>query len=128
MLVSRNQFDVMVDEAWVEVLRRLAPELSTLAAGVVVHTALTARPEQDPEGTPGESDLLGLYEGVPLVERGADGDVGMLPDRITLFYRPLVEMCADRDELREEIWITLVHELGHFFGLGEDDLWERGFG
>ncbi|MBL8096131.1 MAG: metallopeptidase family protein [Anaerolineales bacterium] len=128
MLVSRNQFDVMVDEAWVEVLRRLAPELSTLAAGVVVHTALAARPEQDPEGTPGESDLLGLYEGVPLVERGADGDVGMLPDRITLFYRPLVEMCADRDELREEIWITLVHELGHFFGLDEDELWERGFG
>ncbi len=128
MLVTRTQFDTMVDEGWAEVLRRLAPELAALAAGVIVHTALVAGPEQDPDAAAGDSDLLGLYEGVPLVERGADGDVGMLPDRITLFYRPLVEMCADREELRDEIWVTLVHELGHFFGLDEDELWERGFG
>ncbi len=128
MNLSRREFDTLVDAAWAEVLGRLAPELGTLAAGVIVHTALAAGPEQDPDARPGESDLLGLYEGVPLVERGADGDVGMLPDRITLFYRPLVEMCADESELREEIWITLVHELGHFFGLDEDELWERGFG
>lgn len=118
----------MVDEAWADVLRRLAPDLAALAAGVIVHTALIAEPEQDPDSADGESDLLGLYEGVPLVERGADGDVGMLPDRITLFYKPLVEMCADTDDLRDEIWVTLVHELGHFFGLDEDELWERGFG
>lgn len=128
MTVSRSQFDRMVDEAWAEVLRRLAPDLAALAAGVIVHTALAAEPGQDPDSPDGESDLLGLYEGVPLVERGADGDVGMLPDRITLFYRPLIEMCADDDELRDEIWVTLVHELGHFFGLDEDELWERGFG
>jgi len=128
MTVTRSQFDVMVDEAWAEVLRQLAPDLRGPAAGVVINTALSARPDQDPDSGPDESDLLGLYEGVPLVERGADGDVGMLPDQITLFYRPLIEMCADPDELREEIWITLVHELGHFFGLDEDELWERGFG
>ncbi len=128
MVISRSRFDRLVDEAWVDVLGRLAPELSTLAAGVIVHTALAATPEQDPDAAAGDSDLLGLYEGVPLVERGADGDVGRLPDQITVFYRPLLEMCADEAELREEIWITLVHELGHFFGLDEDELWERGFG
>lgn len=128
MSVTRTQFDILVDEAWAEVLERLAPDLRALAAGVVVNTALSAGPEQDPDAEPGESDLLGLYEGVPLVERGADGDVGLLPDQITVFYKPLVEMCVDHDELREEIWITLVHELGHFFGLDEDELWERGFG
>jgi predicted Zn-dependent protease with MMP-like domain len=76
---------------------------------------------------PEEPDLYGLYEGIPLTERG--GDVGgQLPDRISIYRRPLTEDFPDPAELEEEIRITVLHELAHYFGIGEERLDELGYG
>jgi predicted Zn-dependent protease with MMP-like domain len=69
---------------------------------------------------PGDT-LFGLYQGVPLTERATDYGL-VLPDRITLFRRPLLEWCRSEEELVEEVRKTVVHEVGHFFGLGEEEL------
>lgn len=73
-------------------------------------------------------DLLGIYEGVPLTERDFGWGAGALPDRITLFQGPLTRMCSDRDELEDEITITVVHEIAHHFGIDDDRLHELGWG
>jgi predicted Zn-dependent protease with MMP-like domain len=72
---------------------------------------------------PDDPGLLGLYEGVALTERTSDYG-GVLPDRITLYREALVEMCADEDELRDEVAITVVHEIAHHFGISDERLRE----
>jgi len=74
---------------------------------------------------PEDPDLFGLYEGVPLPERG--DWAGSLPDRIRIFRLPLVESFPDPAELEEEIRITVLHELAHYFGLDEDQLSDLGY-
>ena len=74
---------------------------------------------------PDDPDLFGLYEGVPLPERG--DMAGELPDRITIFRLPLEDEFPAPDELEREIRITVLHELGHYFGLDEDRLAELGY-
>ena len=74
----------------------------------------------------GSLDLLGLYDGVALTERGAYG-FGEMPDRIVLYREPLLAICADEDELRDEIHITLVHEIAHYYGIDDDRLHELGW-
>jgi predicted Zn-dependent protease with MMP-like domain len=74
---------------------------------------------------PNDPDLLGLYHGIPLTERG---DVaGMPPDTISIYRHPLEESFPDPDELQEEIRITVLHELAHYFGLDEDRIGELGY-
>lgn len=123
MPVTRKHFEELVDEIAAGVLEALPDDLRALAADVVLEVADRPTRAQDPDG---DGDLLGLYEGVPLVERRPD-DVLIQPDRITLFYRPLTRFAASEAELRREIRVTLVHELGHFFGFDEDELRERGW-
>ncbi len=77
------------------------------------------------EEHPDDPDLFGLYEGVPLPERG--DMAGALPDRIAIYRLPLVESFDDPQELEEEIRITVLHELAHYFGLDEDRLDELGY-
>ena len=74
---------------------------------------------------PDDPDLFGLYEGVPLPERG--DDVGLLPDKITIYRIPLAESFPDPIELRQEIRITVLHELGHYFGLDEERIADLGY-
>lgn len=75
----------------------------------------------------GSLDLLGLYEGVALTERGNYG-FGELPDRIILYREPLLDVSADLDELRDQVHVTLVHEIAHFYGIDDDQLHELGWG
>ena len=75
---------------------------------------------------PDDPDLFGLYEGVPLPERG--DWAGALPDRIRIFRLPLVESFPDPAELENEIRVTVLHELAHYFGLDEDQLDDLGYG
>ena len=74
---------------------------------------------------PDDPDLFGLYEGIPLPERG--DMAGELPDRITIFRLPLENEFDDPAELEREIRITVLHELGHHFGLDEEQLSELGY-
>ncbi len=107
-------------------LEGLPPELAQLLDNVAIvvdewpdySTPLVA---EDPEDT-----LYGLYEGVPLTERGW-GYSGVLPDKITIFRGPL-ERDFEPDELEEQVRITVVHEIAHYFGFDEDRLEELGWG
>ena len=74
----------------------------------------------------GSLDLLGIYEGVALTERGQYG-FGELPDRIVLFREPLLAICETEDELRDEIHVTLVHEIAHFYGIDDAELHRLGW-
>ena len=75
----------------------------------------------------GSLDLFGLYDGVALTERGTYG-FGELPDRITLFREPLLAACESLEHLRDEIHVTLVHEIAHFYGIDDAHLHELGWG
>ena len=74
---------------------------------------------------PDDPNLFGLYEGIPLPERG--DMAGELPDRITIFRIPLEEEFPDPADLEREIRITVLHEIGHYFGLDEDRLAQLGY-
>lgn len=74
----------------------------------------------------GSLDLLGIYDGVALTERERYG-FGEMPDRIVLFREPHLAACDDLDELRDEIHVTLVHEIAHFYGIDDDRLHELGW-
>lgn len=74
---------------------------------------------------PDDPDLFGLYEGVPLPDRG--DWTAALPDRIRIFRIPLVESFPDPAELEEEIRVTVLHELAHYFGIDEDRLDDLGY-
>ena len=74
----------------------------------------------------GSLDMLGLYEGVALTDRAQYG-FGELPDRIVLFREPLLSVCENLDELKDEIHITLVHEIAHYYGIGDEQLHELGW-
>lgn len=73
-----------------------------------------------------EEDLYGFYAGTPLPDRSAD-DTGLLPDVIYLYQKILEEDFPERETLIEEIEITLVHEIAHYFGFDEDALEEYGY-
>lgn len=74
-----------------------------------------------------DPDLLGLYDGIPLTERDSTY-TGVLPDRIRIFRRPILASCATEDDVAEEVYVTVVHEIAHFFGIDDDRLDELGWG
>ena len=74
----------------------------------------------------GSLDLLGEYQGIALTERDRYG-FGELPDRIVLFREPLLAICDDIDQLRDEIHVTLVHEIAHFYGIDDVELHRLGW-
>lgn len=74
----------------------------------------------------GSLDLLGLYDGLALTERGQYG-MADLPDRIIVYREPHLAECADEGELRDEVHTTLVHEIAHFYGIDDDRLHEMGW-
>ena len=74
----------------------------------------------------GSLDLLGLYDGVAITERDIYG-FGEMPDRIVLYREPLLDVSANLDELKDQIHITLVHEIAHFYGIDDDELHKLGW-
>ena len=80
----------------------------------------------DELGIPPEDTLYGFYHGIPLPERSVQ-DSGNLPDKISIYRGPLVEDFPDRQELCREIRVTLLHEIGHYFGMDEEELFRLGY-
>ena len=74
-----------------------------------------------------EPDLLGLYEGIALTERGVDY-AGVLPDRIFLYRLPILAVCDTEEDVVEEVAVTVVHEVAHHFGIDDDRLHQLGWG
>ena len=128
----RRQFERLVARA----LDELPVAVLAMLDNVEVVVEDEPRPEQiaaDRLRHRGESQthddgetLFGLYEGVPLTERG-QGYSMVLPDKITVFRGPLERACRSRQELMREVRVTVVHELGHHLGMDEDRLEELGW-
>jgi predicted Zn-dependent protease with MMP-like domain len=75
---------------------------------------------------PGAEPLLGLYEGIPLTERG-QWYAGALPDRITIYRLPTLRICDTEADVVDEVHVTVVHEIAHHFGIDDDRLHELGY-
>ena len=71
--------------------------------------------------------LLGLYHGIPLTERGEYYNL-VLPDKISIYQEPIEEMCDDDEAVREQVRRTVLHEIGHYFGISDDRLHDLGMG
>lgn len=125
MRVTPLVFERLVRETTEHVLASLPDDLREKAALVTVIAADRASRAQIDGAGGGDDDLLGLYEGVSLIDRHV-GDLEPVADSITLFRIPLMESCRTMEELHEEIRITLLHELGHYFGFEENELEKRG--
>lgn len=118
--MTRAEFERLVHEAVTLIPRRFRREMHNLA--LVVEAEPSPELLQELEIEPPDS-LYGLYQGTPLTERTwAFGNA--LPDRITIFQRPIEEDCQDADEIRAVIGETLIHEVGHYFGLSEEEIEE----
>jgi predicted Zn-dependent protease with MMP-like domain len=115
MKMTRDRFEELVGEA----LDEVPPELLDLMDNVVI----LVRDEPPPD----ERDLLGLYEGYALTERGWDYS-GVLPDRITIFRNPILALCDSEEDVIEEVAVTVVHEIAHHFGIDDARLHELGWG
>jgi predicted Zn-dependent protease with MMP-like domain len=116
--VRREPFEELVAEALASIPRRFRDAMSNIAIVVEDEPGPELLEEMDVE--PGGT-LLGLYQGTPLTERGSTyGNV--LPDRILLFQGPLERESDDMDDLVVAIGETLIHEIGHYFGLSEDEI------
>jgi len=106
--LSHSRFERLVARA----LSRLPEEFKSRLDNVAVLIE-----DEPPEDMP---DTLGLYEGVPLIARSVD-DV-LLPDQITVFKGPIERACSTEKEVEDEVRLTVLHEVGHFFGLDESQL------
>jgi len=109
---SRRHFEELVADA----LDSIPPELTDYMDNVVITLA------EDPP----EPGLLGLYEGVPLTERG-DSYSGVLPDRILIYWKEILAICDTAEDVVEEVRITVVHEIAHHFGIDDERLHELGW-
>lgn len=116
--MERHAFDALVADALAGIPRRFREALANLAIVVEREPSRTLLREMDIEPP---DTLLGLYQGTPLTERRWDyGNV--LPDRILLFQGPLERSSEDEDDLVIAIGETLIHEVGHYFGLSEEEI------
>jgi predicted Zn-dependent protease with MMP-like domain len=119
--ISRERFEQLVEET----LRTLPEEFIEYFSNItVIVEDYPSREDTRSTGVP-EDELLGLFRGVAYTERGGFLDVPPpLPDVIALFRKNLEHIAESEDELVEEIRKTVVHEVGHYFGLSEEDLEE----
>lgn len=111
--MRRHEFETEVDRVLEALPEWVLDEIDNLV--VVVED----RP------TPDQGDVLGIYEGVSLAERG--DYTAVLPDRIVIFYEPHLTLGLDGDELKDEIRKTVLHEVAHHIGIDDDRLTELGW-
>jgi predicted Zn-dependent protease with MMP-like domain len=118
--VDRAQFDLLVADALRSIPRRFRDAMANIA--IVVEEEPSAELLSEMEIEPPDT-LLGLYTGTPLTERRWDYG-NALPDRILLFQGPHEREAEDEDDLVVAIGETLIHEIGHYFGLSEEEIEE----
>jgi predicted Zn-dependent protease with MMP-like domain len=121
MRVSREEFEALVEKA----VSGLPEEFARLLDNVAVMVEEEPTDEDLEEvgmnpDDPEEDELFGLYQGVPMTDRGSG--YSALPDRVVIFRGPILRACDSRREVIREVRDTVVHELGHYFGLEEDEL------
>jgi predicted Zn-dependent protease with MMP-like domain len=118
--VDRNHFESLVAEALASIPRRFKKAMHNIA--IVVEDEPSPDILEEMEIEPPDT-LLGLYQGIPLTERSAAYG-NALPDRVLIFQGPHEREAEDEDDLVVAIGETLIHEIGHYFGLSEDEIEE----
>ena len=118
--MTRDAFNRLVEEAVREIPRRFRAAMNNVA--VIVEDEPSRELLAEMEMEPGET-LFGLYQGTPLTERGW-GYGNALPDRISIYQRPIEQACEDEEEIRDCIAETVIHEFGHYFGMSEEEIEE----
>jgi predicted Zn-dependent protease with MMP-like domain len=122
--LSKSEFSKLVDQA----LSLLPPEFLEYMDNVSVEIQpraprkLLAELEMDPD----QDELLGYYDGVPLTEKSVSAPYEM-PERIFIYQRSIEEICDTPEDVVEEVRLTVLHEVGHHFGMGEDELRRYGY-
>ncbi len=119
--MDEADFDAAVAQALAEIPADISARMDNVA--VFVEDDYTAGPGEDPDTV-----LLGLYEGTPLTERDSWWGSGSLPDRITIYRGPILDICSSREQVIHEVAVTVVHEIAHHFGLSDERLHELGWG
>ena len=118
--MTRDRFTRLVEEALRDIPHQFREAMKNVA--VVVEDAPSPELLEDMEMEPDDA-LFGLYQGVPLTER--DSRYGnTLPDRISIYQRPIEEACEDDEDIRQCVAETVIHEFGHYFGLSEEEIEE----
>jgi len=122
--MDRTRFETLVAEALDEIPEPFQIYVARVA--VVIEDEPSAALLGELDMDPRRDTLFGLYEGTPVGERLLD-ETALLPDRITIFYRPLVRAFRTPGAIRREIRKTVIHELGHCFGLEDDAIESEGY-
>jgi predicted Zn-dependent protease with MMP-like domain len=112
--MTTDEFEVLVEQGLGSIPSGLSREIRNLAVFV------------EDESPPGFPILLGLYQGIPLTERG-QWYAGVQPDRITIYRMPILRICRTREEVVAQVAKTVVHEVGHHFGISDERLHELGY-
>jgi predicted Zn-dependent protease with MMP-like domain len=116
--MTRDRFVRLVEEAFMRIPRRFRQAMHNVA--VIVEDEPPPHVLDDMDIEPDES-LFGLYQGTPLPERGSTYG-NTLPDRISIYQKPIEEACADDEEIRQCVAETVIHEFGHYFGMSEEEI------
>ena len=118
--MRRRAFEQLVAEALDGLPRRFRKSIRNIA---VIVEAAPSRALLETMGLWPDHTLLGLYQGVPFPERG-HGYGNVLPDRITIFQQPIEALCRTPEEIKDVVRETVIHEVGHYFGLDDARLEE----
>ncbi|HEX4998011.1 MAG TPA: metallopeptidase family protein [Terriglobia bacterium] len=120
--MRREDFEKLVDAAVTDLPEEFRSRLENVALLVESRPTRAQLASLDLEP---DDELFGLYEGTPLTERGFEAPLH--PDRIWIFQEPIERVCVTRREIQEEIRITIMHEIAHFFGIDDNALEDMGY-
>jgi predicted Zn-dependent protease with MMP-like domain len=121
--MRRDEFEKLIQEAVRELPEEFRKRLENVA--IILEDYPSEELKKQLDLSPHDT-LFGLYEGVPLTERGYFGQP-LYPDRILIFQQAIEDQCDSLEEIKEEVKTTLVHEIAHFFGMSDDYLDEIGY-
>jgi len=122
--MSAAEFEVLAREAIAELPDELREHVEEILLSIEPYASdeLLAQME-----VPEDEDLFGLYEGPALTERSSS-DAPYLPPRVRLFYEAILDECPTEEEVKHEVQVTILHEIGHHFGMDEEHLERLGYG
>lgn len=128
--ISDAEFELAIDEAIESIPSKFIDSLENVVIVAenepTIEDAAIAEDPLEPSGTISSGEVLGLYDGISLIERGEFYDMAE-PDVITIFKGPHERLCNSREQIVEEIAKTVIHEIGHHFGLSDERLHEMGY-
>lgn len=123
--MEKKQFEELVEKAFLSLPERFRDKVDNVQ---IIVEDYPSREQLERANVYSYRDLLGLYEGIPLERRGtAYGMFPTMPDRISLFQKNIEAVCRSEKEMEEKVHEVLIHEIGHYFGMDEDEIRAAGY-